>query len=305
MVEEADKIWMDGKMVDWKDANVHVLSHALHYGTAVFEGIRCYRTEKGSAVFRLKEHVDRLFDSAHIFRMKIPYSKKEFTDAIIETIKVNKLEECYVRPIAYLGYGPMGLNPVDSPVKTSIAAWKWGAYLGDDGITKGVRVKTSSFTRHHVNVGMVKAKISGNYANSVLSKHEAVAQGYDEAIMLDTEGYVAECTGENIFVVKDGVIKTPSQTSLLGGITRDAIIHVARDLGFDVKEEKFTRDELWISDEVFLTGTAAEVTPIREADDRAIADGKPGPVTKYLQKKFSEIVSGKDDSYKEWLHLIS
>lgn len=300
MVEKADKIWMDGKFTDWGKANVHVLTHALHYGSAVFEGIKAYEAKKGTAVFRLKEHVDRLFDSAHILGIKVPFSKSEVTQAIKETVKMNKLKSCYIRPIVFLGDGQMGLNPVGCPVRCAIAAWSWGAYLGEEGIAKGIRLRTSSFNRHFVNSMMTKAKISGNYVNSVLAKQEAVKQGFDEALMLDTEGYVSECTGENIFIVKNNVIKTTPNTSILPGITRATIIQIAKDMEHEVKEERFTRDELYIADECFLTGTAAELTPVREVDNRVIGAGKPGPVTKKLQETFMKVVKGQIKEYEHW-----
>ncbi len=304
MVQEAKKIWMDGKMVDWKDANVHVLTHTLHYGLGVFEGIRCYKGIKVSAIFRLKEHIDRLFSGAHICQINIPFSREDISRAIIETVKVNGFEECYIRPIVYLGYGAMGIYSKDNPVKVSIATWPWGAYLGDEGLKNGIRVKVSSYNRHHVNVSMTKAKVCGNYANSQLAKREVIASGFDEALLLDTEGYVSEGSGENIFVVRNGIIKTTPLTSILEGITRDSIIRIAKDEGIEVIEERFTRDELYISDEAFFTGTAAEITPIREVDGRTIGSGKPGPVTKKLQSIFFDTVSGKMDRYSRWLtHL--
>jgi branched-chain amino acid aminotransferase len=304
MVEKSEKIWMDGKFVDWDDAKVHILTHSLHYGSGVFEGIRCYKTLKGSAVFRLDAHIDRLFDSAHIFRIKIPFNKEELNNATKNLIKLNRLEECYIRPLVYLGYGPMGVNPIDSPVNVSIITWKWGAYLGEDGLLKGIRIKTSSFTRHHVNVMMTKAKISGNYANSILAKREAVELGYDEAVMLDTEGYVSECSGENIFIVKNKIIKTPPLTSILPGITRDSIMQIAKNAGYNVIEERFTRDELYCADECFLTGTAAELTPVREVDNRSIGSGNPGEITKKLQHEYNNIVHGKNSKYDIWLDYI-
>ena len=304
MVEETEKIWTDGKFIDWKDAKVHVLSHALHYGSAVFEGIRSYKTGKGSAIFRLKDHVDRLFNSAHIFGMKIPFSKHEFSEAIKKTVKINKLSDCYIRPVAFLGYGPMGLNPVNSPVKCSIAAWNWGAYLGEKGMKDGIRLKTSTFTRHHVNVSMTKTKISGNYSNSVMAKREAVTQGFDEALMLDTEGYVAECTGENIFIVKNNVVYTPSSNSILPGITRSSSITILKDLGFNVMEDKLSRDDIYVADECFLTGTAAEITPVREVDNRMIGIGMPGPVTNKLRKIYSDAVRGKISKYRKWNEYV-
>jgi branched-chain amino acid aminotransferase len=304
MIQEAKKIWMDGKMVGWKDANVHVLTHTLHYGVGVFEGIRCYRGVKGSAIFRLKEHVDRLFTGAHICQIDIPFSREEITRAIIDTIKVNGLEECYIRPLVYLGYGAMGIFPRDNPVKVSIATWPWGAYLGEEGLKNGIRVKVSSYTRHHVNISMTKAKVCGNYVNSQLAKREVIASGFDEALLLDTEGYISEGSGENIFTVRNGIIKTTPLTSILEGITRDSVIRIAGDEGIKMVEERFTRDELYISDEAFFTGTAAEITPIKEVDHRMIGPGKPGPVTKRLQSIFFDIVNGKIDRYSHWLTYL-
>jgi branched-chain amino acid aminotransferase len=304
MITGTDKIWMDGNFVSWDSAKVHVLTHTLHYGLGVFEGIRCYKTAKGPAIFRLDEHVDRFFNSAHIFMMEIPFTKKEIRDAIIETVRVNRVKECYIRPLAYIGYGAMGLYPKDNPIRVSIAVWPWGAYLGDEGIEKGIRVKVSSFTRHHVNVDMTRGKVAGYYVNSQLAKKEAIACGCDEAVMLDTEGYVSEGSGENIFIVRDGVIKTTPLTSILEGITRDSIIRVAKDNRIPVKEEKFTRDELYIADEAFLTGTAAEVTPIREVDGRHVGNGQRGRLTKKLQSIFFRIVKGSDRKYESWLTRI-
>ncbi len=295
---------MDGKFVSWDDANVHILTHTLHYGLGVFEGIRCYKTGTGSAIFRLDEHVDRLFDSAHIFMMEVPFSKKQIRDAIIKTVKVNKMKECYVRPIIYVGYGAMGLYPKDNPIKVAIAAWPWGAYLGDEGIEKGIRVKVSSFIRHHVNVDMTRGKVCGYYVNSQIAKREAISCGYDEALLLDTEGYVSEGSGENVFIVRNNRIKTTPLTSILEGITRDSIITIARDMKIPVIEERFTRDEIYISDEAFFTGTAAEVTPIREVDGRMIGDGGRGRITEKLQKIFFDVVKGKGRKYSPWLTRI-
>ncbi len=301
MVTTSDKIWMDGQFVNWNEANVHVLTHALHYGLAAFEGIRCYKGIKGSAIFRLNEHVDRLFESAHIMAMKVPYNKKEVFEAIIETVRVNRLESCYIRPLLYVGYGEMGLFPGNNPIKLSIAAWPWGTYLGEDALEQGIRAKLSSFTRHHVNVSMTRAKVSGYYVNSILAKCEAKNSGYDEAILLDPEGYVAEGTGENIFIVKKGVLKTTPLTSILEGITRDSIMKLAQERKIPVVEERFTRDAMYVADEVFLTGTAAEVTPVREIDDRAVGEGTRGPVTTLLQKAFFDIVKGEDPTHLNWL----
>lgn len=303
-MEPQGKIWMDGSFVNWADANVHVLTHSLHYGLAAFEGLRCYKGKSGSAIFKLQEHVDRLFESAHIGMMTIPYEKKQVAEAIVETVRVNKLDACYIRPLVYIGYGAMGVYPGDNPIKLAIAAWKWGSYLGDDALANGMRACVSSFTRHHVNVSMTRGKISGYYVNSILAKREAKADGYDEAILLDPEGYVSEGTGENIFIVRKGRIKTTPLTSILEGITRNAVIDLAREQGVVVVEERFTRDEMYIADEVFVTGTAAELTPVREIDNRRIGTGKPGPITLALQKRFFSIVRGEDAMHESWLTRI-
>ncbi len=303
-MESQGKIWMDGKFVDWADATVHVLTHSLHYGLAAFEGIRCYKGKSGSAIFRLQEHVDRLFESAHIGMMTIPYDRKQVAQAIVETVRVNKLDACYIRPLVYIGYGAMGVYPGDNPIKLAIAAWRWGAYLGDDALANGMRARVSSFTRHHVNVSMTRGKISGYYVNSILAKREAKADGYDEAILLDPEGYVSEGTGENIFIVRKGRIKTTPLTSILEGITRNSVIDLAREQNIAVMEERFTRDEMYIADEVFVTGTAAELTPVREIDNRRVGSGKPGPITLALQKRFFSIVHGEDPVYESWLTRI-
>lgn len=305
MVQKTKKIWLDGKFTSWDKATVHVLSHTLHYGVGAFEGIRCYRTENGrSAVFRLKEHVDRLFDSVHILSLKIPFSKKTVTEAIKKTLRVNKLEQGYIRPIVFIGAGEMGLFAKRNPIHMAIAVWPWGAYLGDDGLKKGIRAKVSSYNRHHVNSSMTKGKINGYYVNSVLAKWEVVKSGYNEAILLDTEGYVSEASGENIFMIKNSVIKTTPLTSILAGITRDSIITIAADRGLRVLEERFTRDELYTADEVFFTGTAAEITPVREVDDRKIGSGRPGRITKNFQASFFDIVGGRDHRYAHWLDYV-
>jgi branched-chain amino acid aminotransferase len=304
MIPKTEKIWMDGKFVNWDDAKVHVLTHTLHYGLGIFEGIRCYETGKGSAIFRLDEHVDRLFDSAHIFLMEIPYSRKDIKDAIIETIKVNRIKSCYIRPLVYIGYGAMGLYPKDNPINVSIAVWSWGTYLGDEGLEKGIRIRTSSFIRNHVNANMTRGKVCGYYVNSQLAKKEAISGGFDEALLLDTEGYVSEGSGENVFIVRNGLLKTTPLTSILEGITRNSILQIAEDEGVNIKEERFTRDELYISDEAFFTGTAAEVTPIREVDGRLIGEGRPGKITKKLQSIFFDIVKGRNKKYKSWLTAI-
>ena len=304
MTAPQGKIWMDGSFVDWADANVHVLTHSLHYGLAAFEGIRCYKGKSGSAIFRLPEHVDRLFESAHIGMMTMPYDRKQVAEAIVETVRVNKLDACYIRPLVYIGYGAMGVYPGDNPIKLAIAAWTWGAYLGDEALANGMRARVSSFTRHHVNVSMTRGKISGYYVNSILAKREAKADGYDEAILLDPEGYVSEGTGENIFIVRKGRLKTTPLTSILEGITRNSVIELANEQGVAVTEERFTRDEMYIADEVFVTGTAAELTPVREIDNRRIGSGKPGPITLALQKRFFSIVRGEDSSHASWLTRV-
>jgi len=295
---------MDGKFIDWDKANIHILTHTLHYGLGMFEGIRCYKTDKGSAIFRLDEHVERLFASTHIFNIEMPYSRKEIRDAIIKTVTANKLKECYIRPLVYIGYGAMGLYPKGNPINVAIAAWPWGAYLGDDGIDKGIRIQVSSFTRHHVNSSMTRAKVCGYYVNSQIAKKEAIMGGYDEAVLLDPEGYVSEGSGENIFIVRNGQIKTTPLTTILEGITRDSIIKIARDNKIPVVEERFTRDEIYIADEAFFTGTAAEVTPIREIDNRKIGIGSRGKVTKKLQSIFFDVVKGKNRKYESWLTRV-
>ena len=305
MVEKVNKIWMDGELIPWEEAKVHVLTHTLHYGLGVFEGIRCYLCSDGrSGIFRLKEHVDRLFGSALIGEIEIPFSREEIMEACKETVKVNGLKEAYIRPIVFIGEGAMGVHPQDNPIHVAIVTWRWGAYLGEEALKRGTRIKTSSYTRHHVNAMMTKAKICGNYVNSVLAKREAMRLGYDEALMLDTEGYVAEASGENIFMVKDGVIKTTPPTAILAGITRDSVITIARDKGYPLVEEKFTRDELYTADEVFFTGTAAEVTPIREIDDRKIGAGVPGPVTRDIQETYFKAVRGEVEKYRHWITYL-
>ncbi len=305
MVEKVSKIWMDGELIPWDEAKVHVLTHTLHYGLGVFEGIRCYRCSDGrSGIFRLDAHIDRLFDSALIGEIEIPFSRQEMMEACKLVVKANGLDEAYIRPIVFIGEGVMGVHPYDNPIRVAVIAWRWGAYLGEEALQKGTRVRTSSFTRHHVNAMMTKAKICGNYVNSVLAKKEAVKLGYDEAIMLDTEGYVAEASGENIFLVKGDVIKTTPPTSILPGITRDSVIQIAKDKGYTVIEERFTRDELYTADEVFFTGTAAEVTPIREIDDRPIGRGVPGRVTRDLQQTYFKAVRGEVERYRHWISYL-
>ncbi|MCH8041625.1 MAG: branched-chain amino acid transaminase [Nitrospinae bacterium] len=301
MVVASEKIWMDGKLVNWDEASVHILTHTLHYGLAAFEGLRCYKGRNGSTIFRLTEHVDRLFESAHITLMKIPYSKKDVTEAILETVRANRLESCYIRPLLYVGYGEMGLYPGNNPVRLAIAAWPWGTYLGEEALTHGIRAKISSFARHHVNVSMTRAKVSGYYVNSILAKCEAKNAGYEEAILLDPDGYVAEGTGENVFFVRNGVLKTTPLTNILEGITRNSVLELARERKIPIIEERFTRDALYVAEEVFLTGTAAEVTPVREIDDRTIGSGKRGPMTDTLQKAFFDVVQGQDPTHAQWL----
>jgi branched-chain amino acid aminotransferase len=304
-MEKEKKIWMDGKMVPWDKAQVHILTHTLHYGLGVFEGIRCYLCTDGrSAVFRLPEHVRRLFDSAHAMEIDIPYSQEEMIKVCCRILKVNGMKEGYIRPLVFIGDGVMGVHPKDNPVRVAVIAWKWGAYLGDEGLKNGIRVKVSSYTRHHVNVMMTKTKTCGNYVNSILAKREVTRDGYDEAIMLDTAGYVSEASGENIFLVKNGAIKTPPLTSILPGITRDAVLTIARDQGIPVIEERFTRDELYLADEAFFSGTAAEITPIREVDNRRVGEGRPGPITRKIQEVFFQAVKGELERYRSWLTYI-
>ena len=303
-MDKSDWIWMDGKFVPWAEANVHVLTHTLHYGLGTFEGIRCYKLVDGrSAIFRLPEHVRRLRDSAHILGIEIPFSQEELAEACLETLRRNRLDECYVRPLVYLGDGEMGLAATN-PVRVAIAAWRWGAYLGDEGKQKGITAKISSFHRLHSNTLMSKAKTVGNYVNSILASQEARSGGFGEALMLDTEGFVAEGSGENLFVVRDGVVRTPGAHSILPGITRDTAMRLLRESGLDVREERVTRDDLYIADEIFLTGTAVEVTPVREVDRRRVGDGSPGPVTTRMQKRYDEVVRGGDPKHASWLsHL--
>jgi branched-chain amino acid aminotransferase len=292
---------MDGSFVPWGEANVHVLTHTLHYGLGAFEGIRCYRQEGGgSAVFRLREHTRRLFDSSHILGLEVPFSEDEVLAACVETIRRNRLEECYVRPLVFRGEGEMGLKATN-PVRVAIAVWGWGAYLGDHGLQHGIAVKTSSFQRIHGNTHLSKAKAVGNYVNSILASHEALAAGADEALLLDTEGFVAEGSGENVFLVRDGVVRTPSTDAILPGITRDTALALLRDAGREVRTERITRDEVYIADEAFFTGTAAEITPIRELDRRRIGERAPGPVTVAVQQSFFAAAHGRDERYRHWL----
>lgn len=298
-------IWFDGNMVPWRDAKIHVLTHSLHYGTGVFEGLRAYKTERGPAIFRLQEHTDRLFRSAHIMRMQIAFDKKTITQACIDVVRDNKLETAYIRPICFYGAEGMGLRADNLKTHVAIAAWQWGAYLGSDGMEKGIRIKTSSYTRHHVNITMCKAKATGHYVNSTLALQEALECGYDEALLLDNEGYVMEGSGENIFILRDGILYTPDATSALEGITRDTLITLAQELGLTVKEKRITRDEVYIADEAFFTGTAAEVTPIRELDGRVIGNGTRGPVTTQLQTHYFDLVHGRRTDHANWLTYIN
>ena len=303
--DTASKIWVDGNMVDWKDANIHVLSHVVHYGTSVFEGIRAYKNEKGVAVFRLKEHVQRLFDSAKIYKIDIPYTQEEIEEAILETVRVNDLDGCYIRPIVFRGYGELGVNPLNCPVNVVIAAWEWGSYLGEEGMANGVDIGVSSWRKPAPDTFPALAKCGANYMNSQLAKLEAIEHGYDEAIMLDYEGHVSEGSGENIFLVEGEKLFTPAMSSSnLKGITRDSIMTVARDLGYEVVEEVISRERLYSADEVFFTGTAAEVTPIRSIDHRQIGIGRRGPISEKLQAAFFDIVEAKVEDKYDWLSYI-
>ncbi|CAB1370070.1 branched-chain amino acid transaminase [Denitratisoma oestradiolicum] len=304
MADRDGFIWYDGKLVPWREATTHVLTHSLHYGLSVFEGVRAYNTVSGTAIFRLKEHTDRLFNSAHIYMMQIPYSREQIMEAQKEVVRANKLESCYLRPIAFYGSEKMGISTRGATVHVAIAAWPWGAYLGEAALEQGIRIKTSSFARAHVNSIMPRAKLAATYANSILANLEATQDGYDEALLLDTEGFVAEGAGENLFVVKDGVIYEPEIAAALTGITRASIIALAAELGYEVKSRRLTRDDIYIADEAFFTGTAAEVTPIRELDNRTIGAGKRGPITAKLQALFFDVVNGKVPAHAEWLTAV-
>jgi branched-chain amino acid aminotransferase len=306
MVDKVKKVWLDGEFIDWDDAKVHVLTHSLHYGLAAFEGIRAYRRADGATyVFRLREHVDRLFDSCKMCLLKPEFTREQVMSVCAEALRVNGMPEGYLRPMVYVGEGAMGIYAPNNPVRTAVIAWKWGAYLGEEALKNGIRAKISSFARHHINVSLAKAKMTGQYTNSVLAKREAKLGGYDEAILLDANGYVSEGSGENIFVARKGVLYTPDLScSILEGITRDTIITLARELGVTVIEGRITRDQLWLADEVFFTGTAAEVTPVREVDNRTIGDGTVGPITKKIQARFFEVVRGSDTSHPEWLTRV-
>jgi branched-chain amino acid aminotransferase len=305
MSADQSKIWFNGKTVPWDEANVHVLTHTLHYGLGAFEGIRAYKCSNGkSAVLKLTEHMQRLYASAHVAGIKIPYEIQTLCDAVMDLLRENELDEAYIRPIAFIGPGEKGILPGNNVINVAIAVWPWGTYLGDDAITNGIRAKISSYTRMHVNSFMTKAKICGNYVNSVMARQEAADLGFDEGILLDSEGYVAEGSGENIFIVRNGILKTPPLTSILEGITRKCVLDIADDEGITVKEQRFTRDELYIADEAFFTGTAAEVTPVREVDGKKIDSGKPGEITKRLQRRYFAVIKGEDAKFEHWLDYI-
>jgi branched-chain amino acid aminotransferase len=299
------KIWMDGDLVEWRDAKIHVLSHTLHYGCGVFEGVRAYQTINGTAIFRLAEHTERLFNSAKILRMKIPFTPEQLNEAQKQVVRENKLDSCYLRPLVWIGSEKLGVSPKGNRIHAMVAAWSWGAYLGDEGMKRGIRVKTSSFTRHHVNITMTQAKAVSNYSNSILANMEALDDGYDEALLLDSSGFVSEGAGENVFVVKGGVVYTPDLSAgALNGITRNTILHICKDLDIELVQKRITRDEIYIADEAFFTGTAAEVTPIRELDRVEIGAGSRGPITEKIQNAFFDIVNGRNPKYAHWLTKV-
>jgi branched-chain amino acid aminotransferase len=306
MSDRDGKIWMDGQLVEWRDAKIHVLSHTLHYGCGAFEGVRAYNTVNGTAIFRLQEHTERLFNSAKILRMAIPFTKEQVSAAQCEVVRANKLESCYLRPLTWIGDKKLGVSPKGNTIHLMVAAWAWGAYLGEEGLKRGIRVKTSSYTRHHVNITMTQAKAVSNYTNSILANMEATDEGYDEALLLDSSGFVSEGAGENLFVVKGGVIYTPDLSAgALNGITRNTVFHIAKDLGLEIVQKRITRDEVYICDEAFFTGTAAEVTPIRELDRIELGEGeyagRRGPITEKIQSAFFDIVNGRNPKYAHWL----
>lgn len=302
MADRDGQIWFDGQLVDWRDAKIHVLTHTLHYGCGAFEGVRAYQTDAGTAIFRLQEHTQRLFNSAKILRMQIPFTQDQVNEAQREVVRVNQLESCYLRPLTWIGSEKLGVSPRGNTIHLMVAAWAWGAYLGEEGMKKGIRVKTSSYSRHHVNITMTQAKAVSNYSNSILANMEALDDGYDEALLLDTSGFVSEGAGENVFLVKDGVIYTPDLSAgALNGITRNTVLHICEDLGIKLVQKRITRDECYISDEMFFTGTAAEVTPIRELDRVQIGAGERGPVTEKIQSAFFDIVHGRNPKYAHWL----
>ena len=305
MADRDGKIWMDGQLVDWRDAKIHVLTHTLHYGCGAFEGVRAYNTAQGTAIFRLKEHTERLFNSAKILRMQIPFTHEEVMAAQCEVVRANKLESCYLRPLTWIGSQKLGVSPKGNQIHLMVAAWAWGAYLGEDGLKNGIRVKISSYTRHHVNITMTQAKAVSNYTNSILANMEATEDGYDEAMLLDSSGFVSEGAGENLFVVKDGVVYTPDLSAgALNGITRNTVMHICKDLGLELVQKRITRDEVYISDEAFFTGTAAEVTPIRELDRITLGKGSRGPITEKIQTAFFDIVNGRNPKYAHWLTKV-
>jgi branched-chain amino acid aminotransferase len=304
MADRDGVIWMDGELVPWREAQVHVLTHSLHYGMGVFEGVRAYKTDRGAAIFRLQEHTRRLFGSAHIMMMPLSWDQETINAAQITAVRENRLESAYIRPLFFYGAEGMGLRADNLKVHGAVAAWEWGSYLGAENMEKGIRIKTSSYTRHHVNITMCKAKATGNYINSMLALNEALTSGYDEAMLLDNHGFVAEGSGENIFIVRDGVLYTPDTSSALEGITRDTLMKLAADEGLTVREKRISRDEVYLADEAFFTGTAAEVTPIREVDDRTIGEGTRGPVTERLQSLYFDVVHGRVDKYSDWLTLV-
>jgi branched-chain amino acid aminotransferase len=305
MSDRDGKIWMDGQMVDWRDAKIHVLTHTLHYGCGAFEGVRAYNAEGGTAIFRLEEHTERLFNSAKILRMKLPFTKEEVNEAQKAVVRENKLDSAYIRPLTWIGDKKLGVSPKGNTIHLMVAAWSWGAYLGEDGLKRGIRVKTSSYTRHHVNITMTQAKAVSNYTNSILANMEVTDEGYDEALLLDSSGFVSEGAGENIFVVKNGVIYTPDLSAgALNGITRNTVFHIAKDLGLEIVQKRITRDEVYIADEAFFTGTAAEVTPIRELDRIELGAGSRGPITEKIQSAFFDIVNGRNPKYAHWLTKV-
>ncbi|MGC9162071.1 MAG: branched-chain amino acid transaminase [Thiomonas sp.] len=305
MSDRDGKIWMDGQLVEWRDAKIHVLTHTLHYGCGAFEGVRAYKTERGTAIFRLREHTERLFNSAKILRMQIPFTLEQAMQAQIDVVKANGFDSCYIRPLTWIGDKKLGVSPRGNTIHLMVAAWPWGAYLGEDGMKRGIRVKTSSYTRHHVNITMVNAKAVSNYTNSILANLEVTADGYDEALLLDPQGFVSEGAGENIFVIRDGVLYTPDLSSgALNGITRKTVFAICADLGLTIQEKRITRDEVYIADEAFFTGTAAEVTPIRELDGVTIGAGQRGPITERIQNAFFDIVGGRNPKYSGWLTMV-
>ena len=306
MADRDGKIWMDGQMVDWRDAKIHVLTHTLHYGCGAFEGVRAYKTESGTAIFRLTEHTDRLFNSAKILRMQIPFAKEQVIEAQKAVVRENHLESCYLRPLTWIGDRKLGVSPKGNSIHLMVAAWPWGAYLGEDGMKHGIRVKISSYTRHHVNITMTQAKAVSNYTNSILANMEATDDGYDEAMLLDSSGFVSEGAGENLFIIKDGVVYTPDLSAgALNGITRNTVTHICKDLGYEVVQKRITRDEIYICDEAFFTGTAAEVTPIRELDRVTLGSGTRGPMTEKIQTAFFDIVHGRNPKYAHWLTQVA